>query len=134
MRLASQVNKYLDTTAPWLTIKTDRAAAGRAVYVALRAIDSLKVLFAPFVPFSSERLHTYFGYTAPLFGEQRIETVTDDLGEHSVLRYDGSRATGRWEPSRLEAGRLLQQPQPLFKKLDVKIVEEERARLGQPHS
>jgi len=132
MRLASEVNKYLDTTAPWLTIKTDRAAAGRAVYVALRAIDSLKVLFSPFVPFSSERLHTYFGYTQPLFGEQRLETVSDELGEHTVLRYDGSTASGRWEASQLEGGRVLVQPQPLFKKLEPKIVEEERARLGQP--
>ncbi len=134
MRLASEVNKYLDTTAPWLAIKTDRAAAGRAVYVALRAIDSLKILFAPFVPFSSERLHTFFGYSTPLFGEQRIDSVTDDLGEHTVLRYDGSKATGRWEPSQLEAGRVLMQPQPLFKKLEPKIIEEERARMGQPRS
>jgi hypothetical protein len=32
--------------------------------------------------------------------------------------------------SQLEAGRVLRQPAPLFRKLDVKIVEEERARLG----
>jgi methionyl-tRNA synthetase len=134
MRLASEVNKYLDTTAPWLAIKTDRAAAARAVYVALRAIDSLKILFSPFVPFSCERLHTYFGYTSPLFGEQRIETVTDEMGDHSVLRYDGSKASGSWEPSQLEAGRPLQQPLPLFKKLEIKIVEEERARMGTPRS
>jgi methionyl-tRNA synthetase len=60
--------------------------------------------------------------------------VSDDMGEHTALRYDGSRATGRWEPSQLEAGRTLQQPQPLFKKLEIKIVEEERARMGQPRA
>ena len=43
MRIASEVNKYLDTTAPWTTIKTDKQAAGRAVYTAMRAIDSLKI-------------------------------------------------------------------------------------------
>ncbi len=47
MRLAGEVNKYLDTTAPWIAIKTDRQAAARAVYVALRAIDSLRILLAP---------------------------------------------------------------------------------------
>ena len=132
MRLASEVNRYLDTTAPWKAIKTEPAAAARAVYVALRAIDSLKVLFAPFLPFSCEKLHTYFGYATPLFGEQYIQTINDEMGEHTALRYDGSKATGRWEPSRLEPGRLLQQPMPLFKKLESKIVEEERARLGAP--
>jgi len=60
-------------------------------------------------------------------------TVSDNLGEHTVLLYDHSGAVGLWEPSRLPVGQVMRQPQPLFRKLDVKIVEEERARLGQPH-
>ncbi len=132
MRLSAEVNRYLDQTAPWMAIKTDRQAAARAVYVALRAIDSLKTLFAPFLPFSSEKLHTFFGNTAPLFGTQYTETHSDQLGEHRVLRYNGERASGRWEPSQLKPGQLLNQPAPLFKKLEAKIVEEERGRLGKP--
>jgi methionyl-tRNA synthetase len=130
MRLATEVNKYLDTTAPWTAIKSDRQAAARAIYTALKAIDSLKVMLSPFLPFTCEKLHGYLGYTTPLFGEQSVETRTDGLGEHRVLRYHAEKATGRWEPGQLEAGRVLQQPAPLFRKLDVKIVEEERARLG----
>lgn len=130
MRLAGEVNRYLDQTAPWMAIKTDRQAAARAMYVAIRAIDSLKILLAPFLPHTSEKLHTYLGYTAPLFGTQSVDARTDRLGEHSVLRYHGEQASGRWEPSQLQAGAPLQQPGPLFKKLDVKIVAEERARLG----
>jgi len=132
MRLASEVNRYLDQTAPWTALKTDRQAAARSVYVALRAIDSLKILFAPFLPHTSEKLHTFFNGTAPLFGNQFVETITDSLGEHRALRYNGEGATGKWEPSQLQPGQVLNQPAPLFKKLDVKIVEEERARLGNP--
>jgi methionyl-tRNA synthetase len=130
MRLAGEVNRYLDQTAPWTAIKTDRQAAARAVYVALRAIDSLKLLLAPFLPHTSERLHGFFGYEAPLFGKQVVEQQTDHLGEHTILRYDHAGASGRWEPSQLEPGRVLNQPAPLFKKLEPKIIEEERARLG----
>jgi methionyl-tRNA synthetase len=130
LRLAAEVNKYLDRTAPWFTIKSDKAAAGRAVYAALRAIDSLKILFAPFLPFSCERLHTYLGYTAPLFGSQFTETIHDVLGEHTVLRYRPGSAVLQWQPSRLPAGQALIQPQPLFKKLEPSIAAEERARLG----
>jgi methionyl-tRNA synthetase len=130
MRLAGEVNRYLDQTAPWATIKTDRQAAARAVYTALRASASLKVLLAPFLPFTSEKLHGFFGYSTPLFGTQSVETWSDDLGEHSVLRYHGENATGKWEPSRLRPGQRLNQPSPLFKKLEHKIVDEERARLG----
>jgi methionyl-tRNA synthetase len=49
-----------------------------------------------------------------------------------VLRYNGEQASGRWEPSQLKPGQPLNQPGPLFKKLDVKIVEEERSKLGKP--
>ncbi len=132
MRLASEVNRYLDQTAPWSALKVDRQAAARAVYVALRAIDSLKVMFAPFLPFSSEKLHGFFSYEGTLFGIQSTEQEADELGEHSVLRYHGESATGRWEPSEIQPGRVLNQPAPLFKKLDVKIVEEERGKLGNP--
>ncbi|MBN2148629.1 MAG: methionine--tRNA ligase [Anaerolineales bacterium] len=130
MRLASEVNKYLDTSAPWFEIKTDKAAAAKTIYTALRCIDSLKVLFAPVLPFSSERLHAYLGYDQPLFGEQYTDVRQDSLGEHTVLRYRPDRASGCWEPSKLCAGKRLRQPGPLFKKLDESVAEDERARLG----
>ena len=130
LRLASEVNKYLDYSAPWSAIKVNRSAAANSIYTALQAINSLKVLFAPFLPFSSERLHTYLGYDQPIFGEQFVERIKDDLGEHSVLRYREGQASGRWEPSRLMPGGTLREPAPLFRKLDASIVEAERARLG----
>jgi methionyl-tRNA synthetase len=131
MKLATAVNVYLDQNAPWTAIKTDRNEAAKTVYTALRAIDSLKVLFAPFLPFTSARLHGFFGHETPLFGEQYTETVTDALGQHHVLRYRPA-ASGptQWQPSALQPGAPLNAPAPLFKKLDEKVIEEERARLG----
>ena len=141
MKLATAVNVYLDVNAPWSAIKTDREGAAKTIYTALRAIDSLKVLFAPFLPFTSERLHTFFGYETPLFGEQYTEEVDDSLGTHKVLRYspsplpkepqgDVSEASLLWKPSQLQPGAKLNQPGPLFKKLEPTVIEDERARLG----
>jgi methionyl-tRNA synthetase len=130
IRLASEVNKYLDQAAPWFEIKSDRDAAAKTIYTALRAIDSLKVLLSPFLPFTSERLNIYLGYEKAIFGDQGLETRSDELGEHEVLRYYPENGHGRWEPSQLPPGQALVQPGPLFKKLDDSIVEEERARLG----
>jgi len=129
MKLATAVNVYLDVNAPWTALKTDKAAAALTVYTALKAIDSLKVMFAPFLPFTCERLHTFFGYETPLFGEQYTETVKDSLGEHTVLRYKGVEGL-QWKPSELKPGQKLNQPGPLFKKLEESVIEEERARLG----
>jgi methionyl-tRNA synthetase len=97
----------------------------------LKAIDSLKVLLSPYLPHSSEQLHTYLGYDDPLYGEQFTETITDNLGDHEVLRYNPAGASGSWEPSQLPAGQKLRKPAPLFRKLEEEIVATERARLGQ---
>jgi len=132
MKLATAVNQYLDQTAPWSAIKKDRDDAAKTIYTALKAIDSLKILFAPFLPFTSERLHGFFGYETPLFGEQYTEDVTDSLGTHKVLKYRVGQVgnLSHWKPSELKPGQKLNQPGPLFKKLEESVVEEERARLG----
>jgi methionyl-tRNA synthetase len=135
MKLATAVNQYLDQTSPWSEVKKDKTEAAKTIYTALRAIDSLKIIFAPFLPFTSEKLHAYLGYDTPLFGEQYIEEVEDELGVHNVIRYrprvgrDGI-PLHQWKRSQLEPNHELRQPGPLFKKLDESIIEEERARLG----
>jgi methionyl-tRNA synthetase len=131
MKLATAVNQYLDQTSPWSEVKKNKDEAAKTIYTALRAIDSLKIIFAPFLPFTSERLNQFLGYDTPLFGEQYIEEVKDSLGAHNVLRYRPSAdSEPKWKPSQPTPGKTLRQPSPLFKKLDESIVEEERARLG----
>lgn len=129
LKLATNVNQYLDVNAPWSAVKTDKDSASKTIYTALKAIDSLKVIFSPFLPFTSEKLHGFFGYETPLFGEQYIEEVSDSLGTHTVLRYKGIEGI-QWKPSDLKPGAKLNQPGPLFKKLEESVIEEERARLG----
>lgn len=129
MKLATAVNQYLDVNAPWSAVKTDKEGAGKTIYTALKAIDSLKIIFSPFLPFTSEKLHTFFNYETPLFGEQYTEEVSDSLGTHTVLRYKGIDGV-QWKPSDLKPGAKLNQPGPLFKKLETSVIEEERGRLG----
>jgi|GEM_PF-7003582 len=66
-------------------------------------------MFASFLQFTSEKLHGFFGYQTPLFGE------------HTVLRYRDVSRTGSptyWKSSKLQPGKKLNQPGPLFKKLE----------------
>jgi methionyl-tRNA synthetase len=130
LRLAAEGNKYLDLFKPWFEVKTDKEAAAKTIYTGLRIVDSLKVLFAPFIPFSSEQLNTYLGYSHPLFGEQFVETQQDNLGTHNTLRYRPPQPGGCWEPSKIQPGQRLEQPAALFKKLEPTLAEEERRRLG----
>jgi methionyl-tRNA synthetase len=128
MKLATLVNQYLEVQSPWSAIKSDKSEAAKTIYTALRAIDSLKIIFSPFLPFASEKLNRFLGYETPLFGEQYTETVEDALGEHTVLRYRQGQGA-QWKPSNLLPGQKLNAPAPLFKKLEEKVIEEEWERL-----
>ena len=105
MALAQEANRYLDEKEPWKRIKQDREDAATSLYVALRVISYLKTLFAPFLPFTSQKLHLMLGF-------------------------EGSLEDGGWAVSQVQPGQRLAAPEPLFTKLDDAIVEQEDARLG----
>jgi methionyl-tRNA synthetase len=131
MRLTRATNVYLDSKAPWKTIKEDPGRAATSVYVALRVIDNLKILFAPVLPHTSQQIHEYLGYEGRLFGRQYTQSFTEPAREHVALCYDNSQAVGRWERSQLAPGQALREPAPLFKKLEPEVAEQEIQRLLQ---
>jgi methionyl-tRNA synthetase len=96
---AQETNRYLNTEEPWNTRKTDPAAAARSLYTAIGAIELLKVMFHPYLPFSSQSLHEMLGHDGPV----------GDAG---------------WMAARPMAGTALRDPEPLFKKLELPEVPE----------
>jgi methionyl-tRNA synthetase len=125
MTMAGKVNVYLGTEQPWHVIKTDRARAGTVLYVALRCVDNLKTMFTPFLPFSSQRLHTMLGYDDVIAQQPDIREFAEEGGSHTVITGDYA-SEDRWRPSALAPGRALPVPEALFKRLD-DVVEEEAA-------
>ena len=120
LELATATNQYLDHEAPWKTIKVDKVRAGTQLYVAARVIDSLSILFSPFIPFICEAVHKQLGYTGALFGEQSIQTIGAEDDRHEVLRYDASTATGKWAASALQPGQQLGgEPKGLVGKIEL---------------
>ena len=93
MNVARAANRYLDEQAPWKQIKTNREAAGTTIYVMLQVISGLRVLFYPYLPFSSQRLHSYLGF-------------------------EGDMSRSGWHSTTVPAGSTLPTPTPLFPKLE----------------
>ncbi len=131
MRLAGLGNQYVTEQAPWTLLESDRERTGTILYVALKAIDNLKVMITPFLPFSAQRLHELLGYEGMIAGPLEFRTVAEEDGkEHVVLTGDYESWMGRWEPSELPPGQALLEPVPLFVKLDAeKVVADELARM-----
>jgi len=130
MALAGDVNTYLSEHAPWTLLDSDRERAATVLFVALRCVDSLKTLFTPFLPFSSQALHELLGYEDTLAGALEFREIVEDESEsHSVLTGAYEEWGGEWRPSELPPGRPLPPPRPLFRKLDRKLADEELERM-----
>ncbi len=130
MRLAAQVNGYLSDQEPWKAIKQDRERAATIWYTALRCVNNLKTLMAPFLPFTSQQLHAYLGFDGDLSGRLTFREYQEDDGySHRVLTGDYEERVGRWQAGEIPVGQALREPKPLFKKLDASVVEEELARM-----
>ncbi|MFQ6028486.1 MAG: methionine--tRNA ligase [Dehalococcoidia bacterium] len=107
--LAQDTNRYLDNKSPWRSIKTDRGEAATTLLTAMRVINCLKVCLAPFLPFSSQKVHQYLGLTGVIEeATWEFETLVNEI----------------------KSGQALQPPAPLYTKLDPQVVENETQRLG----
>ncbi len=129
MGLAHEANRYLNLKEPWKQIKHDPQGAATTIFVALRVIDTLKTLLAPYLPFTCQELHGYLGYDGQLFGRLYTEEIAETTRRHLAIRYDPSAATGRWTISQLPPGQQLREPKPLFLKLEPEIADAEVERM-----
>ncbi|MGQ9826721.1 MAG: methionine--tRNA ligase [Roseiflexus sp.] len=130
MALAQTANQYLSDQEPWKTVKSDRERTATVLFVALRTIDTLKTLFSPFLPFSSQHLHELLGYHGTIAPQPYSEEAeAPDGTPRLILTGDYSTAAGLWTPSVLAPGQPIQAPTLLFQKLDESVVADELARL-----
>ena len=54
--LAHEGNKYLNDSAPWVSIKVDPNKAAAALYTSAQLVKSLSSMLSPFLPFTSEKI------------------------------------------------------------------------------
>ncbi|MGH3713478.1 MAG: methionine--tRNA ligase [Micromonosporaceae bacterium] len=133
MKVVAEANKYLSDQAPWkLKSDEDKPRQATVLHVALQVVDDCKTLLAPFLPHSSQKVHELLGGDGVFAPMPEIVKVADLDGGPDYPILTGSYDTGaRWESVPLEAGRKLDPPKPIFKKLDPSIVDDELARLAQ---
>ena len=104
MALAQLCNRYIDSKAPWKTVKDDRDRTANTMWVCLNVLSCLKTITYPFIPFSAQKLHNLLGFSGKV----------EDAG---------------WRFQEFAVGQPLSPPEHLFTKLDDKTVEEESLHL-----
>lgn len=77
MNLARLGNKYLTDTEPWAVAKTDLDRTAAILNTSLQICANLAIAFAPFLPFSVEKLNHILGIEAMGW---------DDLGKAELLK------------------------------------------------
>ena len=113
MGLAHEANRYLDGKAPWAAVRTDLQDAALSLWTAVSVINCLKVLFNPFLPFTSQKLHEMLGMEGSVEAQGWVWEDTTTFNP---------------------PGQLLKEPQPLFTKLDDLVIEQETSLLGEKTS
>ena len=127
MRVVSLANKYLSDTQPW-KLGDDRDRQGTVLHTALQVVDDAKTLLTPFLPHSSQRVFQALGGQGVWAAQPEIREVrelADDVEgmagpvdrEYPVLTGDYADAQAEWSRHRIETGRPLDKPTPLFPKL-----------------
>jgi methionyl-tRNA synthetase len=93
MTAARDTNAYLSEREPWKTAATDPARTAATLHTALSAIGGINVGLAPYLPFSSQRVHETLGLA-------------------------GAVTAAGWARPRIDAGTVLGEAKPLFAKIE----------------
>ena len=103
MSIARAGNKYISDTEPWKVAKTDMERCATILNISLQVCADLAIAFAPFTPFSCEKLCKMLNATFQW----------DQLGNACIL----------------EEGHQLAEPQLLFAKIEDPAIDAQIARL-----
>jgi methionyl-tRNA synthetase len=104
LALSNQLNQYFQKKKPW----SEKETAPTTLYVAVNAARSLAIMLEPFIPFSAEKMWAQLG-----LGGSVHEQSWDSAAEFAV-----------------PAGHVLGRVEPLFRKIEAKEIEEQKAKLG----
>ncbi|MBR7152681.1 MAG: methionine--tRNA ligase [Candidatus Methanomethylophilaceae archaeon] len=96
-------NRYFDSKKPWALVKEDKDACGAVMYNNLRLVKALCVMAWPFMPKSSERIWGFLG----------CEGTLEQAGIGAV-------------ETPLDAGQALGDSVPVYKKVEIKMEEEQK--------
>ena len=106
MNLARAGNKYFNDSEPWKIFKSDKQHCGTTLNICLQTIYTLAEVFAPVIPFSSEKIFKMLNAEKTVWGNSGEPNLPD--------------------------GHKLNEPEIVFKKIEDDIIKQQMNKLGSP--
>ncbi|MFB6726430.1 methionine--tRNA ligase [Kribbella sp. NPDC056345] len=126
---AADANQYLSQQAPWKESDLDRR--GTILHVAAQVVADTNRLLAPFLPHSTQQVHSALGGTGTFAPSPEIREVDDlDGGPAYPIITGDYTDQPRWASVPITPGTPVAKPAPIFTKLGPEVVEEELSRLS----
>jgi len=123
MRVVGAANKYISETEPW-KIKDNLERRDTVLHTALQVVSDANTLLTPFLPHAAQKVHEALGGSGVWAAEPEIREVTEVGGpDYPVIMGDYAGEQARWESRPITPETPLQQPTPLFPKLDETLGE-----------
>ncbi|HKJ12886.1 MAG TPA: methionine--tRNA ligase [Ornithinimicrobium sp.] len=134
MRLVGEANAYVSATEPFkLKGEDQRERLHTVLHVLAQAVVDLNTMLSPFLPHSSNAVHTALGGEGVFMPMPHLEEVgdLDEPGRPTYPIITGDYSTmPAWAHRPVVVGAPVGKPTPIFAKLDPSVATEERARLG----
>ncbi|MFA6754249.1 MAG: class I tRNA ligase family protein [Candidatus Dojkabacteria bacterium] len=107
LELGAFANKYFNDRAPWVGVKEDEQGAKDTLFNSIQLVNALRLLLRPFTPLACKEL----GGLLNVKGEFNANDV---LIENGVIEKN----IDTWAHQPIEAGRVIQEPELLWEKIE----------------
>lgn len=134
MRLVGETNKYVSDTEPFkLKAPEERTRLATVLHTLLQCVSDLNLMFAPFLPHATNRVHAVLGGTTPLVPmptAQKVADLDESSREYVIISGDYV-AQPAWQSTPIQSGVPIKKPRPVFTKFAPELVEAELERMEQ---
>ncbi len=97
LQVLNPTNQYLDDTAPWKLVKTDKTAAKRVLYDTAEQLRAVSILLKPFLPRAAETIYSSFNFPEP-WAEVSYEEVWSHARQGEDLKVLAPLHDGKVKP------------------------------------
>jgi len=117
MTLTKEANKYFNDKKPWKGVKEDIESAKTCLYLSNQLVHELAVILTPYIPESAQKIREVLSMPV-----ENVKGFTEFDEREPLVKWDESKEF-------LEPGYKLKKAKPLFKKIEDKVIKEEKDKL-----